>query len=173
MKLRGNVDGNSFRVEQHKVLEDAPAPRAQSGSGGGYRGGSGGGGKDDYWKAKEARDIEHTQPRIQYQSSRKDALEFLNILIQSDALPVTAAQNKASKAKRFEEIEAILDKLTVRFYHDVETLRVLSRVQDSDADDATAKPLPTAEPQEEEEAYGGLDDNIPADPDFDNDEVPF
>lgn len=147
VKLRGEVDGSSFRVQQHKVLEDAPAKPAYSGS----RGGNSGGGRDDYWKAKETRDIEHTQPRIQYQSSRKDALEFLRVLIDADALPVTAAQNKASKAKRFEELEEILDKLTVRFYHDVETLRVLKRVQDSDGSEASATPLPTAEPAEEEE----------------------
>lgn len=68
---------------------------------------------------------------IQYQSSRKDALQIVGLLLEHDALPVSTAGAKAGTAKRYEEIKGFVDKLTVEFYGDVQSLRLLSSVVDA------------------------------------------
>lgn len=75
---------------------------------------------------------------IVYQSSRKDALALVALLLEHDALPVSASTAKAGQAKRFEEIKAFTDKLTVQFYGDVQSGRVLQQVVDAGADTASA-----------------------------------
>jgi hypothetical protein len=71
------------------------------------------------------------QASITYQSSRKDALELVKLLLANEALPLAAAKGKAGDAKRQAEVEAAVEKYTVEFYHDVTTLRVLERVADA------------------------------------------
>lgn len=68
---------------------------------------------------------------IVYQSSRKDALQLVGLLLEHDGLPMTGAATKAAVAKRFDEITAFVDKITVEFYHDVQSLRLLSSVVDA------------------------------------------
>lgn len=70
---------------------------------------------------------------IVYQSSRKDALALVALLLEHDGLPISANTAKAGQAKRFEEVKAFVDKLTVEFFNDVNTLRVLSAVVDAGA----------------------------------------
>lgn len=53
--------------------------------------------KDQYWENREARDIE-TQKRIQYQSSRNAAIEFVRLLLDKDALKVPATVAKKADA---------------------------------------------------------------------------
>lgn len=72
---------------------------------------------------------------IVYQSSRKDAIQVIALLLENDALPLAAAGAKANTAKRFAEIQAYVNKLTVEFYGDVQTGRVLQQVVDSGATD--------------------------------------
>jgi hypothetical protein len=84
---------------------------------------------------------------IVYQSSRKDALALVDVLITQDALPVTATKTGAGKAKRFEEIMALVDKLTVQYYYDVITLRNLDRVVDAGA----SAPAPVGLPEDAQE----------------------
>jgi hypothetical protein len=81
---------------------------------------------------------------IVYQSSRKDALALVALLITQNALPVSEAKTKAGTAKRYEEIMALVDKLTVQYFYDVNTLRNLDRVQDGGAD----APAPAALPED-------------------------
>ena len=81
---------------------------------------------------------------IVYQSSRKDALALVALLITQNALPVSEAKTKAGTAKRYEEIMALVDKLTVQYFYDVNTLRNLDRVQDGGAD----APAPSALPED-------------------------
>lgn len=71
------------------------------------------------------------QKSITYQSSRKDAIELVNILLAHGALPISEAKTKAGSAKRFAEVTAAVDKFTVEFYNDVLTLRVLTEVADA------------------------------------------
>lgn len=121
-------------------VQDGPAPKvvasAPVSSGGGYN--------------DPAR-----QASIIYQSSRKDAIEFVKILAQADALPISAAKSKSAEAKRFDQLKDIVDKLTVQFVRDVETLRLMETVEDAGSVEAAEEqPLPTtatSEPEEEEE----------------------
>lgn len=71
------------------------------------------------------------QASITYQSSRKDAIELVKLLLANEGLPLAAAKGKAGDAKRQAEIEAAVEKYTVEFYNDVNTLRVLERVADA------------------------------------------
>lgn len=70
---------------------------------------------------------------IQYQSSRKDALAFIQLLADADALPLSGAKTAAGVAKRNEELHQILDKYTVQFYNDVASGRILESVEDAGA----------------------------------------
>jgi hypothetical protein len=71
---------------------------------------------------------------IVYQSSRKDAIALIALLLEHDALPMSASTAKAGQSKRFEEIQAYADKLTVQFFHDVGSLRLLQSVVDAGAE---------------------------------------
>ena len=86
------------------------------------------------------------------------------LLLQHDALPVSGAKGKAGESKRFEQVQDFVNKLTVQFYHDVETLRLLDSVADAgDVEVAARGELPEeveapAEPETVEDAF---DDDIP------------
>ena len=71
-----------------------------------------------------------TQTSIHYQSARKDAVAVLALLIEKDALPISKAKDKSGEAKRYEEIMALVDKITVRYFQDAETHRILDSVVD-------------------------------------------
>lgn len=73
---------------------------------------------------------------IVYQSSRKDAIALIGLLLEHDALPMSASTAKAGQAKRFEEISAYVDKITVQYFNDVGSLRLLSTVVDAGAADS-------------------------------------
>jgi len=88
------------------------------------------------------------QDSIIYQSSRKDAIAVLELLVSQDALPLTRAKEKAGQAKRYEEIMALVDKLTVRYFNDVASLRILDTVADEGANDDT---IESHEPVSEED----------------------
>ncbi len=81
-----------------------------------------------------------TQSSIHYQSARNSAIEVLKLLVETKSLPVSAAQTKAGEAKRYEEIMALIDKLTVRFYVDTETQRILKSVTDEGAEEEVIVP---------------------------------
>ena len=76
-----------------------------------------------------------TQTSIHYQGARNASIEVIKLLVETKSLPVSAAQTKAGEAKRYEEIMALIDKLTVRFFVDAETHRILETVTDEGADD--------------------------------------
>lgn len=98
------------------------------------------------------------QSSIIYQSSRGHALELIGLLISQDALPVTAAKTAAGKAKRYEEIMALVDKLTVQYFYDVHTLRQLDRVADAGAEG----PAPAALPEDDTPSAAEADAEAPA-----------
>lgn len=72
-----------------------------------------------------------TQQNIHYQNSRTAAIELVGLLLDSDALPVTGAKTKAGQAKRFDEISAAVDQITVRFFNDLESFRLFDTVADT------------------------------------------
>ena len=67
-----------------------------------------------------------TQEQISYQAARNSALAFVELAIKQDALPL-GGKNKADK---FKELEALVDKLTVQYAKDKETLRLFASVAD-------------------------------------------
>jgi hypothetical protein len=97
---------------------------------------------------------------IVYQSSRKDAIALVELLIAQNALPVSEAKTKAGVSKRFEEIMALVDKITVQYYYDVNTLRNLERVQDAGAEGPAPQSLPEdAQEVEKEDPTAAAADN--------------
>lgn len=70
------------------------------------------------------------QSQIQYQNARSAAIALVEVLLGHKALVVSAAATKAGEAKRYEEIVAAVDTLTVKNYFDCETLRLLESVDD-------------------------------------------
>jgi hypothetical protein len=82
---------------------------------------------------------------IHYQSARKDALQVVGLLIANAALPLSAAKTASGTAKRYDEVMALVDKLTVRYYTDTETLRVLDMVDDEGEEDVSPAPESTDE----------------------------
>jgi hypothetical protein len=78
------------------------------------------------------------QDTISYQAARNSALTFVEIAVKLDALPFIQSTGKAGQAKRFAELQALVDKLTVQFFHDTDTLRLLDSVEDAGAEDEPA-----------------------------------
>ena len=92
------------------------------------------------------------QTQIVMQHSQEMAIRLVSVLLANEALPMSGAKTKAAEAKRFEEITAAVDKLTVQLYNDVVTGRLLDVVADAGADRVSTKsdgPIPAAdEPRE-------------------------
>lgn len=90
-----------------------------------------------------------TQQNIHYQNSRTAAIELVDVLLSNDALATSTAKTKAGVAKRFDEICAAVDKLTVKFFNDLESFRLLDTVADTgEVDTSPDDELPD---QEEED----------------------
>jgi len=76
---------------------------------------------------------------IQYQNARGNALVLVGLLLEHNGLPMSSSAAKAGVAARFEEITAFVDKLTVQYFNDTQSLRVLRKVVDAGAEtDATS-----------------------------------
>ncbi len=120
-----------------KVKKNAPARASQNTSNKGSTGGTATGGAQGGTGFNEPA----RQASITYQSSRKDAIEIVSLLLANGALPMSEAKTKAGTAKRFDEITAAVEKFTVELYNDVTSLRVLGRVADAGVvkADASAK----------------------------------
>lgn len=102
VELEGEIgrNGKSVFVVEGSLKEVAPAPQA-----------SGGGGP-----------MSRTDESIRYQSSRKDALAMVAILVQSGALKLPEAP-----AKKAGVIEAAVDRFTAIYFEDIEQLGALAR----------------------------------------------
>ena len=127
------VEGSGEFVKNAPARASAAAPQQSAAASRGgkapYAGRSGA--KDAYWADKEARDVKVTQPRIQYQNARTAAIQAVGMLLGNDGLPAAKAATKAGQAARFDAIVAAVNKLTVQFYNDTESLRLLSSVADA------------------------------------------
>lgn len=87
-----------------------------------------------------------TQQNIHYQNSRTAAIEVVGMLLENDGLSITGAKSKAGQSKRYDEIVASVNKLTVQFYTDLESFRLFDTVADAGEVDTSADgPLPDAE----------------------------
>lgn len=154
----------------------------QAASGGGQKKASGGsysssgGGKFDGTGIQNRTNPVDAQ-RMGLTASRTAALEAVSILLANGALPLTKAGTKAGEAARYEEITKALDKLTVRFYQDVVTGRLLETV----ADEGKVKPpqandLPDGDdPQDDAADDGAADagDDTATGEEPDDDAIPY
>lgn len=68
--------------------------------------------------------------RIQYQHSQEMAIRLTDLLLRNAAVPLSSAKTKAGDAARFEEVTALVRKLTVELNNDVATGRLLKDVED-------------------------------------------
>lgn len=59
---------------------------------------------------------------IQYQSSRKDALEFVGLIVKTDAVKLPAKQ-----AAKLVALTALVDQYTASFFEDINTLGAVTR----------------------------------------------
>jgi hypothetical protein len=118
-------------LEEYKALKNPPKQQ-QAAASAGYKSGSG--------PAGDTR-----QSAIHYQSSRSAAIAAVEILHKLDAIPLSGAKTKAGEAKRYEEVIALIDKLTVRYFNDCETHRLLESVVDDGASKKDAGKLPDDE----------------------------
>lgn len=156
IKIGFEVDGKGNRqVKKVKVLEKgdpiAPAPRR---SGGGARpAASATATKAVDWDAKDA--------NIQYQSSRKDALVFLQILVTAEALKLPA---KTKVSERLAAIEGYVDLYTSKFFADIAVKGAVTRAEDETNIEAT---LPQGNADAPTEAPAASSDG------FDDDEEEF
>lgn len=83
------------------------------------------------------------QSSIHYQNSRTAAIETVKLLIEADALALPKAATKPGEAKRFAIITSAIDKFTVQYYNDLETMRLLETVADAGVTDSKPDaPLP-------------------------------
>lgn len=126
-----------------------PAPAAQSTTQDAPAGGGGKGGV--------------VQQQIIYQNSRTAAIQFVLGMLDRDSLPVSGAKGKAGESKRYEQALDFVRKVTVEFYHDVDTLRLLESVADAgDVEVAARGELPEeVEPPSVPETEEDFDDDIP------------
>lgn len=92
------------------------------------------------------------QTSIVMQHSQEMAISAVAVLLSNNALPMSGAASKAGEAKRFSEITAMMDKLTVKFYNDAATGRLLETVADTVVDTAPDAALPAGKKKAEGKA---------------------
>ena len=96
------VDPDTLRISKNP-----PARAEKKQSSGGSKSGGGGGYNSPEQRADRA-----------YHSARGSAIEVVDVLLRHDALPVSKAKTKAGEAKRYEEVMAFVDKITVKYFRD-------------------------------------------------------
>lgn len=78
--------------------------------------------------------------RMTYANSRDAAIAVVELLLANKALPLSKTDTKAGEAKRFEEITAAIDKLTVQYTKDGLTQRLFDVVADAGEGRVSTKP---------------------------------
>lgn len=68
--------------------------------------------RDDYWANKAEKD-EHTQAAINWQSARNSAIAAVSSMVEHGVVSLPAA-----KAKKYDVFMALVDEVSVRYFHD-------------------------------------------------------
>ena len=160
-------------VQGSGTFPEAPARTAKASpakrGGGNYRSGGGGGPKTKtsaLFGEIGGYTTEDDVRRIGMSHAQEMAISTVNLLLENKALPVTGASTKAGESKRFKEIKAEIDKLTIEFYFDTATGRKVDTVQDSGLVTETAAELPSDDAAEvADESQVEIPAGPPADPD--------
>lgn len=139
VKVRCEEGQYGLEAKQHKLLADKPAHAPGNSS-------SGGGG--------------NTNLGMTWGNISNVAASLLETLAAVDGLPLTGSAGKANKAKRYDELMEIFDKLRVKLYHDaLDTSRVLDNVADEGAiQEEEPKPLPDQDEVPDVDDEGDDDD---------------
>lgn len=164
------IDGTGRKLKNPPARPAKPA-QSGGGNGGGYKGKGGGSGgykprppiESKLFGKIGGNNTEDDIRRMAYSNARSAALELAALLLANDAMPMSTAKSKDGVAKRFDEIKAIVDKLTVEFYFDGASGRKLESVADAGSKETRVAPLPDAEPGKA--ADDSVGDAPPADPD--------
>lgn len=148
-------------IDSVKVAKNPPARAPKKGGKGSASGSGSNSGGGDFNRQTNPEDAK----RMSYANARTASIELVDLLIRNDALPMGAGKGKAAEAKRYEEIVAAVDKLTVKFYNDGVSLRLLETVADTKVDTAADGELPDKEADETEADVDGTpeaddDDNF-------------
>lgn len=122
-------------------------------------------------KAGTSVEAQDKQTSIHYQNSRTAAIAAVQLLVAHDALALPKAATKTGEAKRYAIIVAAIDKLTVQYFNDLETMRLLETVADAGVKDTKPDaPLPSEEKDEEEDDEKEEADDEEADEEEEEDE---
>ena len=91
--------------------------------------------KDEYWKAKEARDIAHyakrdirdtmVQNEIRLQASRNAAIELLGIALSNGIVTV---KDEKKKGQNFDILTTYVDKMTEKYYNATKAINAVEEV---------------------------------------------
>lgn len=153
------VDEGAAKVEDYKVNKNPPErKKAKAGS---SNTGGGSGYNSDEGRTDRA-----------YHAARGSAIDMVSLLLGADALPITKAANKGGAAKRYDEITAAVDKLTVKFFRDEfpdydSSFRLLKDVADEGSiKEEKVSQLPEDAEEDEEIPF---DEDDPGFPDEDDD----
>ena|SRR5579863_9870849 len=74
----------------------------------------------------------NTQAQISWQAARNSAIAVVDLLLKVEGLPLPA-KAKRTEAVVYDIVTAAINKLTVQYHNDTQTLRVLETVQDAGA----------------------------------------
>lgn len=165
------IEGSGKKPKNPPARPEKPAQ--SGGQGGGYNKGKGGGGGykprppvvSKLFGQIGGNNTEDDIRRMAYSNARSAALEAVALLLENDALPMSTAKTKDGVAKRFEEITAMIDKLTVEYFYDGASGRKLASVADAGSKETRVTPLPDAEPGKAAQSDAVSDDEPPVDPD--------
>lgn len=139
----------NLNVSKVKLLAKGDPIQNTKRSGGGGRPANTGGGKPAVdWDAKDL--------KIQYQSARKDGLEFLKLVVEQEIVKLPP---KTKPAERLAAIEGLLDQYTARFFLDIADQAAVARAaEETEVQETVAKAPAKKAPKAAEESSDDDDD---------------
>ena len=151
IKLQAETNDRGYLEAVKNSAQVAKNPPARAGKGsGGESPSNGGSSRGNYSKGG-----------VDWNSAVARSIEMVDVLIKHDALTLSAAKGESGREKRRAEIEAMVDKYSVKYYNDVTTLRLLETVQDiGKLDTKPDGELPEKEDETPEKGTEDDDDNF-------------
>lgn len=132
-------------VKQYKKIEGNSAPAANGNAG-------------NSTQTNSSYDPNARERGMQWGNASNVAATLICKMADVEALPLSAANSKANKAKRYDEFMELFNKLRVELYNDsLDVDRVLERVADAgEVEDNTPPQLPDSQEEEAEDFEDGF-----------------